>query len=408
MERPAAENRMEANAMLGESGTLLSAYHEYYTYRPERWCEEGRTQGRLEGRIEAQAELIREMASEKFDLDTGDALSRCVYWMSDPELGVEFGEWVVECEDAGALLDRAKRVEQRVASPRRKRHDRKCRAFDPERAREGETRERARAEGRFEGRDKGHVEVIRRAAARKFSPETVQQLVKRVESIHDADWIAEIGREIIECDDGKDLLKRTERPKWGGWWNGSPSHAMRKGWADGRAEGWVDGWARGQVDGQVSLLRWQTAWKFDIETAERLTEWLVEIVDLIEMHQVSEWLIKCESGEELLERMEVRFGAPVSETVTEWAERWLEKRAGPWLEEGRAKARSDAMYRMAARKFGSETADRLAERLADVSDPWRVDKIGKWLLECENGEWLLGEVARLCESSDAGDGAVTE
>ena len=63
------------------------------------------------------------------------------------------------------------------------------------------------------------------------------------------------------------------------------------------------------------------------------------------------------------------------------------------------------MRRLAARKFGAETAERLAGRLAVIADPERVGEVGEWLLECESGEELLDRVARLCESSTTGDGA---
>ena len=48
MERPAAENRMEANALSSESRKHVA----------EEWLEEGQAEGRVEGRAKAQAELI--------------------------------------------------------------------------------------------------------------------------------------------------------------------------------------------------------------------------------------------------------------------------------------------------------------------------------------------------------------
>ena len=70
--------------------------------------------------------------------------------------------------------------------------------------------------------------------------------------------------------------------------------------------------------------------------------------------------------------------------------------------EGRAEGRTEGqiavMRRLAARKFGPETADRLAERLTKVEDPERVVEVGEWLLECDSGEALLARVARLCET----------
>ena len=75
------------------------------------------------------------------------------------------------------------------------------------------------------------------------------------------------------------------------------------------------------------------------------------------------------------------------------------------LTEGRTEGQIAVMRRLAARKFGPETADRLAERLAEVSDPERLGEVGEWILDCDSGEALLARVARLRDTSAAdGDG----
>ncbi len=103
--------------------------------------------------------------------------------------------------------------------------------------------------------------------------------------------------------------------------------------------------------------------------------------------------------------------------VDEWTDRQLEKwaaeRKEKWRAEGRAEGRTEGrtegqvafMRRMAARKFGPETAERLADRLAEIADPERAVEVGEWLLECESGEELLDRVARLCDSCATEDGA---
>ena len=73
--------------------------------------------------------------------------------------------------------------------------------------------------------------------------------------------------------------------------------------------------------------------------------------------------------------------------------------------EGRLEGHVEIMRRVAARKFGAETARRLAERLAHVPDPERVVEVGDWLVECERGEELLERVRTLCARSAAGDRA---
>ena len=81
------------------------------------------------------------------------------------------------------------------------------------------------------------------------------------------------------------------------------------------------------------------------------------------------------------------------ESVNEWTAKWLAQ--------GRVEGQAAVMRRMAARKFGPETADRLAERLTKVEDPERVVEVGEWLLECETEEELLARVTRMCETMAA-------
>ncbi len=76
-----------------------------------------------------------------------------------------------------------------------------------------------------------------------------------------------------------------------------------------------------------------------------------------------------------------------------------------WSAKLRAEGQAEVVRRQAARKFGAETAERLAERLAEITDPKRAVEVGEWLLECESGEELLDRVEGLCESSANGEGA---
>ena len=60
----------------------------------------------------------------------------------------------------------------------------------------------------------------------------------------------------------------------------------------------------------------------------------------------------------------------------------------------RAGPRSCAGWRPG--KYGTETANLLAGRLATITDPECVGEIGRWLLRCEDEGELLARVARLC------------
>ena len=81
-----------------------------------------------------------------------------------------------------------------------------------------------------------------------------------------------------------------------------------------------------------------------------------------------------------------------------------EDRLRAWFEaaraEGRAEARAEGealglareralLRRQATLRFGAGTGDRLAARLAEVTDPDRLAEVGEWIIECDDGAALL-------------------
>ena len=76
----------------------------------------------------------------------------------------------------------------------------------------------------------------------------------------------------------------------------------------------------------------------------------------------------------------------------------------PYREQGRAEGQAELMRRMAARKFDAATAERLAERMAEIAQPDRLAEVGEWIIECEDGAELLRRVEDLCATSTAEDG----
>ena len=77
------------------------------------------------------------------------------------------------------------------------------------------------------------------------------------------------------------------------------------------------------------------------------------------------------------------------------AERLAARREG--REEGRAEGREReqaTLLRQARRKFGAETADRLASLLAGVSDSERVGEIADLIIDCASGDDLLAQAAK--------------
>lgn len=56
---------------------------------------------------------------------------------------------------------------------------------------------------------------------------------------------------------------------------------------------------------------------------------------------------------------------------------------------GRVEGRALMLREMAARKFGSETADELSSLLARLPDPERFDQVASAILECgSSGEFI--------------------
>ena len=64
------------------------------------------------------------------------------------------------------------------------------------------------------------------------------------------------------------------------------------------------------------------------------------------------------------------------------------------LERGRAEERA-LLCRQAARKFDTETAERLSGLLERLADPERLAEVGDWIIECGTGADLLERAGRL-------------
>ena len=71
-----------------------------------------------------------------------------------------------------------------------------------------------------------------------------------------------------------------------------------------RVKEWTAQWlAEGRAEGQAEVMRRQAARKFGAVTADRLAEELERVHDPERTVEIGEWLIECESGEELLDRV---------------------------------------------------------------------------------------------------------
>ena len=77
-------------------------------------------------------------------------------------------------------------------------------------------------------------------------------------------------------------------------------------------EGRAEGKAEGRSEGQAEVVCRIAARKFDAATAERLAGRLAEIADPERVGEVGEWLIECEDGDELLQRVSELCGRPAA------------------------------------------------------------------------------------------------
>ena len=114
-----------------------------------------------------------------------------------------------------------------------------------------------------------------------------------------------------------------------------------------------------------------------------------------------------------LEKIEMTLVERAAEWSNQWVREGVEKglRQGleQGLEQGFERGRKEGLAherallrRMAASRFGMDTAERLSEALAAVADPERLAEVGEWLVRCETGREFLARVART--STEAGRG----
>ena len=91
------------------------------------------------------------------------------------------------------------------------------------------------------------------------------------------------------------------------------------------------------------------------------------------------------------------------ERAAEWPKQWFREGRKEGREEGRKEGREEVreeglaheralLRRMAASRFGADTADRLSGMLAGISDPERLAEVGEWLVRCDSGEEFLARV----------------
>ena len=78
----------------------------------------------------------------------------------------------------------------------------------------------------------------------------------------------------------------------------------------------------------------------------------------------------------------------VVERAAEWPKQWLREGREQGIEQGVDQQRA-LLCRMAAARFGADTAARLGEALAPIDDPERLAEIGERLVRCDTATGFL-------------------
>ena len=85
--------------------------------------------------------------------------------------------------------------------------------------------------------------------------------------------------------------------------------------------------------------------------------------------------------------------------LEETVQGWIEQGRVQGIEQGRHEERA-LLCRLAARKFGGDTSERLAAALAGITDRERLAQVGDWIIECATAADLI---ARILDEGRPGD-----
>ena len=92
------------------------------------------------------------------------------------------------------------------------------------------------------------------------------------------------------------------------------------------------------------------------------------------------------------------MGMTLEERVAEWPKQWLQEGIEQGIEHERA-----LLCRMAASRFGEETAEHLSGVLARIADPEGLAEVGEWLVRCGTGSEFLARVSPAAGANERGD-----
>ena len=78
---------------------------------------------------------------------------------------------------------------------------------------------------------------------------------------------------------------------------------VARGLAQGVAQGRAQGVAQGMAQGRIALLERQAEQRFGAGVAGRMAALLSDVSDTLRLDAAGKWLVACDSGETLLERL---------------------------------------------------------------------------------------------------------
>ncbi|MYF09570.1 MAG: hypothetical protein F4229_00955 [Gammaproteobacteria bacterium] len=187
------------------------------------------------------------------------------------------------------------------------------------------------------------------------------------------------------------------------------AEGRESGLKEGIEQGWVIGLTQGFEQAQRQMLLRQARLKFDVRTAERLSEMLNLTALPAALREVGDSVIECSSGLELLIRT-------LGEQGKHWQEEWvaegrrsglqegLEKGRDQGLRLGMEKGRRDLAVRQTRLKFGDAAAERLLPLLDRVPTAAILAEVGDWVIQCGDAAELLARVENAASSGNGQNG----
>ena len=198
------------------------------------------------------------------------------------------------------------------------------------------------------------------------------------------------------------------------WLRDSHDGELKRAFAD-----WVRQMAEGFVPGDAALPAVRTLEGVRMTLVERVAEWPKQWFREGREQGIREVVERLErSGAEPPPRDAPEgVGMTLVERVAEWPKQWFREGHEQGVREGHEQGVREGLEherallrRLAASRFGAETAERVSGVLAGIADPEGLAEVGEWLVHCGTGSEFLARVdlavggaARRGDRGDSGE-----